>query len=205
MIVRDLSPKLLGLGAVGALVVVVLGIVFWPRPARIHETARASGRTLELAPVDLGAAHAADVRLAPGQTALAEELLRRISAAPDDPAPRRELARLELGGGRVMKAHEQALEILKRWPEDPDAHIVEAAVRLEMGQGSQAIEHLERALVSRPRDPEALAALGKAHAGFRRWDLALKSWEEGLRAAGGRHAELERLLAQVRGKAGSVP
>ncbi len=131
--------------------------------------------------------------------ALIAPLEARLAAAPDDLLTRKELALMLLRYDQLMPAFEQASAVRKSLPEDPDGLYVHGVVRLRMGQSLKAIQLLERLLSRYPEHVLALTALGKAQRKIGDEAGALDSWNKALAAAGGRHGEVERLLAGATG------
>ena len=133
-----------------------------------------------------------------------EELQAAVERRPDALDLRSDLAFTLLANELYVPAFEQAKEIQKLEPEHPDALSIEGMVRLRMGQNSGAAELFDRVLGTHPDHVRALEGRGLAALRFGRPSAAIEFWERGLRAAGGSHEELERLLAASR-TAGQVP
>jgi tetratricopeptide (TPR) repeat protein len=121
-------------------------------------------------------------------------LQQRIGAATDNLSARKELAVMFMGNAQLLPAFEQASEILKIDPQDPDALYVHGVVRLRMGQGARAIQLLDRLLADHPIHIPALIARGKAQRRIGDEAGARRSWLQALSAAGGQHPEVENLL-----------
>ncbi len=117
------------------------------------------------------------------------------ATAPGDLASRKELALTLLAGDQLMAAFEQASEILRVLPDDPDGLYVHGVVRLRMGQSVRSIQLLERLLAGHPDHVPARVTLGKAQRRIGDEAGALRTWTRALADAGGRHTEIERLLA----------
>ncbi len=119
----------------------------------------------------------------------------RIATDPGDLLSRKELALLRLGHDQLMSAFEQASAVLQAQSDDPDGLYVHGVVRLRMGQSLRSIQLLERLLSRYPEHVQARVALGRAQSKIGDDSGAVRSWTTALAAAGGRHAEIERLLA----------
>ncbi len=126
-----------------------------------------------------------------------EERDRYVLANPDDLAARREMALILLSEERFMDAMGQADQILERQPDDPTAFYVQGVVRLTMGQRGRGRELLERAIELDPQHLHSLIALGRLHLQEGRSDQAIAAWRTALEAAGGRHAGIEKMLAEA--------
>ena len=164
-------------------------------PVRATPAANASIREV--------AGHGDPAALSPAAAARLEPLRARLEADPADLGARKQLAVVLLAEKRLVEAFEEAEAVLRLKPADPDGLYVQGVVRLAMGQGRQAVALLDQVLAQYPEHVAALVARGKAHTKSQNIPMAIASWERGLLAAGGRHAELERLLARAR--AGDSP
>lgn len=131
-----------------------------------------------------------EARLAP--------LRARLAADPGDIGARKQAAALLLRHGFLLRAFEEADEILRRAPRDIDGLYVHGVVRVAMGQGFKALELLDKVLEQRPDHVAARLARGKALIKMGNVSMAVADWEQGLTQAGGSHRELESLLAKAR-------
>ncbi len=115
------------------------------------------------------------------------------AAGGGDAAPV-ELALSLLEDENYYQAFEIANSILAEDPEHVDARYVVAAVRVRMGQPSQALPLLDAVLEAAPDHLEAGIMRGKALRKAGHEDLAAAQWRSALLLAGGSHPEIEALL-----------
>lgn len=136
-------------------------------------------------------------------TAAAEIAMLRshLEANPDDTAARKQLALRLLENQHLVDAFDEAEKVLKADPNNADALYVEGVVRVAMGQGTKAIDLLDRVLAKHPDHVLALIAKGRAQAGLGDLAGAIATWKRGLTVAGGHQAEIEQLLAQAQSDA----
>lgn len=127
-----------------------------------------------------------------------ERLEAAAAAAPDDLVALKRLALGRMGAGLYFEAFADAETILARQPGDPDGLFIQGVVRLAMGQLEPAIELLDSVLARYPDHVQAMLYRGLALAQGGDLEQAIATWEMGLEAAGGRHPDLEQLLAQAR-------
>ncbi len=139
--------------------------------------------------------HASGRPLGAAAQARVAALEARVAADPGDLLARKEIALLRLRNDQLMSAFEQASEVLRAQDDDPDGLYVQGVVRLRMGQSVRSIRLLERLLSSYPDHVLGLVTLGKAQRRIGDQGGARRSWNRALDAAGGRHPEIERLLA----------
>jgi tetratricopeptide (TPR) repeat protein len=104
-----------------------------------------------------------------GDFAGALDLLHRVvEASPRDAYARLELANLTLRMGRADEAARQARQAMAMAPADPDVLRPAAETLLAVADGSQQVlaearEALEKLLLLRPEDPDALQALSRLY------------------------------------------
>lgn len=82
---------------------------------------------------------------------------------------------LRLLGENPALAEEQAVEILKVIPDQPDATLILAKARRRKGDAAGAKDAAERALAASPRHPEAHFELGLAYAALGKGSRAVKA------------------------------
>ena len=97
-----------------------------------------------------------------------DQLHRVVEASPGDPYARLELASLALRMGRGEEAARQARQAISLAPADPDVLRPAAEALLAVADGSpqvlaEASAALEKMLLVRPDDPDALQALGRIY------------------------------------------
>ncbi len=148
-------------------------------------------------PEATAAAHDESAELSPEVAAELARLRAQVQTAPQDLAARRQLSVALLNANQLMPAFEQAKELQRLMPNDPDGLYVEGVVRLVMGQWPVTVELMTRVLAQHPGHVLAAMAKGEAEAALGRTAEAKASWEKGLAAAGGKFAPIEELLAQA--------
>ncbi|MFN7962955.1 MAG: tetratricopeptide repeat protein [Thermoanaerobaculia bacterium] len=198
----------------GAIVVLLAGMGIWAvaptlPPSRGEGISMPAPQAAPMAapgpaasPAAVASAHGSDEELPPAVAAQIDSLRAKIQSSPGELGPAKQLAVLLLSAGRPVEAFEVADELLKKAPEDADGLFVSAQVRLEMGQWGRAADLFERVIAQHPDHVSALLGLGRAQSQLGQKAAAVASWERGLAAAGGHHAELEQLLASARSSAG---
>ncbi|MDX1503126.1 MAG: tetratricopeptide repeat protein [Thermoanaerobaculia bacterium] len=124
-------------------------------------------------------------------------LAARLESDPEDLMARKELALTQLSAGLWVESFQQAQEILRSRPEDPDGLFVQGVVRVLMGNNDDAIELLDRVLANYPDHLQALFYKGVALYQSGEGDRAVETWQAGLAAAGGSHPEFERVLGMA--------
>lgn len=134
---------------------------------------------------------------ASGDPAIAS-LEQRLQANPDDFAARKQLALAYLNNRMLFQAFQEAQNILTTAPQDPDGLYISGVVRLAMGDMPSAVSLLDQVLEQFPNHILALVYRGLAMQQLGDNDGALDSWERALAAAGGRHPELEQMIAQLK-------
>jgi len=122
----------------------------------------------------------------------------RLRANPDDLATRKQLALSYLNNRMLFPAYQEAQNILSTFPQDPDGLFISGVVRLAMGDMPSAVSLLDQVLEQFPDHVLALVYRGLALQQLGDFDGAVESWERGLAAAGGRHPELEQMIAQLK-------
>jgi len=150
-------------------------------------------------PADAAAAHDESADLSPAAAAELARLRSQVQAAPQDLSPRRQLTVALLNANQLMEAFEQARELQRLSPSDPDGLFVEGVVRLAMGQWPVTVELMDRVLAQHPDHVLAALAKGQAEAALGRTPAAIATWKKGLAAAGGKFPPIEELLAQAEG------
>ena len=184
-----------GLGLLGVAATRNAGFRRAEAPAEAGRQAKAPGEGSAVRSI---VAHDVAERPSPVVALRLEPLRAPRAADPGDRLARRQLAVALLAENRLLEAFEEASELLRADPDDPDGLYVHGVVRLAMGQGRRAIALLDRVVARHPDHVAAWTARGKAHLKTRNLPMAIASWERGLAAAGGRHAEIEALLLQAR-------
>lgn len=117
-----------------------------------------------------------------------------LAAAPERLDLRRRLALELLRQGDFYGAFAESERILERAPNDVEGLFVQGAVRVRMGQPSQALPLLDRVLEQLPDHVGALTAKGKALARAGHADQAEALWRRALELAGGSDPQIEELL-----------
>lgn len=149
------------------------------------------------APEDAAAAHEESAELTPEVEAQLRGLRDRVQAAPQDLNARRQLTVALLNANLLMEAFEQARELQKVAPNDPDGLFVEGVVRLAMGQWPLTVELMDGVLAQHPDHLLAALAKGQAQASLGETAQAIATLNKGLAAAGGSFPPIEELLAQL--------
>lgn len=148
-------------------------------------------------PADADAAHAEAAELTPEVAAELQRLRAQVQASPQDLAARRQLTVALLNANLLMEAFEQAKELQKVAPNDPDGLFVEGVVRLAMGQWPLTVQLMDGVLAQYPDHVLAALAKGQAEAALGETAQAIATWKKGLAAAGGKFPPIEQLLAEV--------
>jgi tetratricopeptide (TPR) repeat protein len=193
-------PMLVGFLGGAAMVALVGALIYWavrdakPRPGMPGDAA-----------MSLPAREHPDVDLPPEVRVEIEGLRQQLAANPGDVLARKRLALALLSAESFVEAFELAEGILGLNPDDPDGLYIQGMVRLTMGQNEAAMEQLNRVLEQYPNHVMALAGRGMIF--FRQGDAeaARLVWQRALDAAGGRHPDIEQLLAMTEGAAGALP
>lgn len=134
------------------------------------------------------------------------DLLRtQLDADPTDLASFKRLALALLSAEQYVEAFEMAQQILASFPTDPDGLYISGMVRITMGQNEMAMEQLDRVIEQYPNHVLALAGRGMAFMNMGDPKAAVLVFERALAAAGGRHPDLERLLAAARSREMGTP
>ncbi|MEO8277753.1 MAG: tetratricopeptide repeat protein [Thermoanaerobaculia bacterium] len=195
---------------------VVGGLVYWATEGAERRTAngpatggsamggRAAGAAAEPGSADGTAdeAHDGSASLSPEAAAEIQRLQGQLAAAPQNLDARRQLTVALLNANQLMPAYEQARELERLSPGDPDGLFVEGVVRLAMGQWQQSIALMDQVLNGHPDHLLAAMAKGQAQVALGDTDAAVATWKKGLAAAGGHFPPIEELLSQV--EAGNV-
>lgn len=153
-------------------------------------------------PADADAAHEESAELTPEVAAQLEQFRAQVQASPQDLTARRQLTVALLNANLLMEAFEQARELQKVAPNDPDGLFVEGVVRLAMGQWPLTVQLMDGVLAQHPDHVLAALAKGQAEAALGQTAQAIATWKKGLAAAGGRFPPIEELLAQAEAGAG---
>lgn len=147
----------------------------------------------------------ASAELSPQVAAQLQGFRAQVEAAPEDLDARRQLTVALLNANLLMEAFEQARELQRLSPNDPDGQFVEGVVRLAMGQWQLSIELMDRVLAQHPDHVLAFLAKGQAQVALEQKPQAIATWKQGLAAAGGRFQPLEELLAEAEATGASSP
>ena len=150
-------------------------------------------------------AHDESAELSPEVQAQLAQLRTQVQAAPQDLNARRQLTVALLNANQLMEAFEQARDLQKVAPEDPDGLFVEGVVRLAMGQWPLAVQLMDRVLTQHPDHVLASLAKGQAEAAQGQTQAALATWKKGLAAAGGKFQPIEELIAEAEAGGGAMP
>lgn len=142
-------------------------------------------------------AHDESADLSPEAQAQLAQLRAQVQAAPQDLNARRQLCVALLNANQLMEAFEQARELQKVAPDDPDGLFVEGVVRLAMGQWPVTVQLMDKVLAQHPDHVLAALAKGQAEASLGQMPAAIATWKKGLAAAGGKFPPIEELLAQA--------
>ncbi len=156
-------------------------------------------------PAETAAAHDESAQLSPETAAALAALRAQVKAAPQDLNPRRQLTVALLNANQFMEAFEQAKELQRLSPDDPDGLFVEGVVRLAMGQWPVTVDLMDRVLAQHPEHVLAALAKGQAEAALGRKAAAIETWKKGLAAAGGKFPPIEELLAQAESGGAAAP
>ena len=148
-------------------------------------------------PADADAAHEESAELTPEVAAELQQFRAQVQASPQDLTARRQLTVALLNANLLMEAFEQARELQKVAPNDPDGLFVEGVVRLAMGQWPLTVQLMDGVLAQHPDHVLAALAKGQAEAALGQTAQAIATWKKGLAAAGGRFPPIEELLAQA--------
>ena len=140
-----------------------------------------------------------DGDLPPAVAKQVAELRGALDRDPDNQDARKQLALTYLAAEQYVSAFQQAGEILRTAPDDPDALFVHGVVRVAMGQNDEGVALLDRVLSRFPDHVYALLYKGIALARMGSRQQALAVWRDGLARAGGSAPEIERLIASVEG------
>ena len=166
--------------------------------AQMPPASGASGATVAPgAPGAADAAHEESAELTPEVAAQLAGLRAKVKAAPQDLDARRQLTVALLNANLLMEAFEQARELQKVAPNDPDGLFVEGVVRLAMGQWPLAVQLMDGVLAQHPDHLLASLAKGQAEAALGQTGQAITTLKKGLAAAGGRFPPIEELLAEL--------
>ncbi|MEO8196156.1 MAG: hypothetical protein ABI689_05495 [Thermoanaerobaculia bacterium] len=209
--------SLVGFLAGVASCLVIGGLIYWAtegsKPKQeMGGGAPAMGSTAPMAPMGApGApsaspeaaarAHDESADLTPEIQAQLQQSRGQVQAAPQDLNARRQLAVALLNANQLMEAFEQARELQKVAPDDPDGLFVEGVVRLAMGQWPLAVQLMDKVLAQHADHVLAALAKGQAEAALGQTPAAIATWKKGLAAAGGKFPPIEELLAQAEGGA----
>jgi hypothetical protein len=155
-------------------------------------------------PEAAAAAHDESADLSPELQAQLQQLRAQVNAAPQDLNARRQLAVALLNANQLMEAFEQARELQKQAPNDPDGLFVEGVVRLAMGQWPLAVQLMDSVLAQHPDHVLAALAKGQAEASLGQLPQAIATWKKGLAAAGGSFPPIEELLAEAEAAGGAA-
>jgi hypothetical protein len=184
---------LVGFLAGSAMVALVGVLIYWalsdaqPRP----ESEPAAGGAM------MGEEHPTPL-LPPAQQQQIDLLRSQLAVDPTDLTAHKQLALALLSAEQYFEAFEMAQQILASFPDDPDGLYISGMVRITMGQNELAMEQLDRVVEQYPN--HVLAQTGRGMVFMRMGDTeaATMVFERALVAAGGRHPDLERLLAIAR-------
>jgi tetratricopeptide (TPR) repeat protein len=193
-------PSITGFALGAGMVAVVAVLVYWA--VRDAAPDRATPTSPPVAGSE-GPLHPEDLNLPPEARAEYEALRERLQAEPTDLMVRKRLALLLLANNEFFGAYREAEQVLAAAPDDIDALYVMGVVRLQMGQGDEALVLLDRVLELFPDHVRALAWKGILYYQRGEMSQAIATWERGIEAAGGSHPELEQMVAEaVRTEAG---
>ncbi len=155
-------------------------------------------------PEAAAAAHDESADLTPEVLAQLQQFRAQVQAAPQDLQARRQLTVALLNANQLMEAFEQAKELQKQAPNDPDGLFVEGVVRLAMGQWPLTVQLMDGVLAQHPDHVLAALAKGQAEAALGQTPQAIATWKKGLAAAGGKFPPIEELLAQAEAGGGTA-
>ncbi len=200
-------PLLVGFSFGAAMVALVGILIYWAiRDAAPKGGAAVSGTRAEPAegmPTDHPEVPAAG--MSPEVETRIAELQAQLESDPGDLMARKELALVFLSHDQFFPAFQQAEEILRAHPDDPDGLYVKGVVRFTMGQADQAVELMDRVLAQYPDHVLALLVRGLAFMRLGDRGEAIVTWERGLEAAGGHHPQIEEFLAATRATEAQEP
>ena len=181
--------------AFGALLVATVALlIYWAGRDARPDPQMAPGPAATV-PVD--EPHGDETAMSPEIAGRVAELEARVAAAPDDWMAKKELALTLMSGAQFVEAFKLSDEILRNFPEDPDALLIQGVVRMTMGQNDVAVELLDRVLAQHPDHLQALLYRGLALYQSGQTERAVDTWEMGLEMAGGRHPDFEEVLAMA--------
>ena len=198
-------PMLVGFLGGAAMVTLVSVLIFLALGDA--EPDRANGMRPGGAPAAAAAASGAEHPSGPLPADVEERLAtlrQRLAADPTDLVARKRLALALLATDQYFEAFQVSNEILEGRPNDPDGLYVQGMVRMTMGQDELALESLDRVLVQYPNHILALAGRGMVFMRQGDREAAVLVWERALEVAGGRHPDLEELLAMARDASGAT-
>lgn len=185
--------------AIGAVMVLVVGVlVYWavrdaqPSDGMGGPPAEQAGSPSTEPP------HEGQIQVPPELAAQIAELQQRTIADPEDWMARKQLALTLVAAGQFFEAFDQASQVLRQFPDDPDGLLVHGVVRLTMGQADQSVQLLDRVLAEHPDHRQALIYRGLALYQLGNVEQALDTWDMGLQMAGGSDPELEELIMRAR-------
>lgn len=193
---------------VGAALVALVAAGWWLGGSRADNGPAPENHPASIAAQPPGAAEASPH--AGGAASGAEDaetgrLRAEVAADPDRIDARKKLALRLLRQGRFYGAFEEAGEVLARAPEDVDGLFVVAAVRVRMGQPSQALPLLEKVLARTPDHVLALTAKGQALLKAGHDAAAIETWQRALELSGGSNRQVEELIRGVGRESASSP
>jgi tetratricopeptide (TPR) repeat protein len=186
-------PMLVGFLAGGAMVALIGVLIFWalndaqPDP---NATPQRSGAMMD-----------EDHPTSPLPPAVQQQidvLRAQLDANPTDLMAYKQLALALLSAEQYFEAFEMAQRILASFPDDPDGLYISGMVRITMGQSELAMEQLDRVLEQYPNHVLAMTGRGMVFMSTGDLEAAALVFERALAAAGGRHPDLEQLLAAAR-------
>ncbi len=202
---------LVGFAAGVASCLVIGGLIYWATAgSKPKEEMAPSGPMGSSAapnpasPEAAARAHDESADLTPEVQAQLQQLRAQVQAAPQDLNARRQLCVALLNANQLMEAFEQARELQKAAPDDPDGLFVEGVVRLAMGQWPLTVQLMDRVLAQHPDHVLAALAKGQAQAALGQTPEAIATWKKGLAAAGGKFPPIEELLAQAEAGGGAM-
>lgn len=202
---------LVGFAAGVASCLVIGGLIYWATAgSKPKEEMAPSGPMGSSAapnpasPEAAARAHDESADLTPEVQAQLQQLRAQVQAAPQDLNARRQLCVALLNANQLMEAFEQARELQKAAPDDPDGLFVEGVVRLAMGQWPLTVQLMDRVLAQHPDHVLAALAKGQAQAALGQTPDAIATWKKGLAAAGGKFPPIEELLAEAEAGGGAA-
>ncbi len=175
-----------------------------PMPPMAQTSPMSAPGTATASPEATARAHDESADLTPEVQAQLQQLRAQVKAAPQDLNARRQLSVALLNANQLMEAFEQARELQKVAPEDPDGLFVEGVVRLAMGQWPLTVQLMDKVLAQHPDHVLAALAKGQAEAALGQTPAAIATWKKGLEAAGGKFPPIEELLAQAEAGGGAA-